>query len=257
MKKQRVLRESESKIIQIRDRNRKRKKNRRIAFGVILLLIGVMLALLLLPCFEIKYIDTVGNEKVTHALLTEKSTVVYGENIFKVNIKKGKKQILQIPYVETVKIKRQLPNIVFIEIEERKPIGALPAGEGFALIDKECRILETVPERTVPLIEGLDVKIVEGEYLNNQVSEFVANFKKLTQLLSNKTIKDRITNYIVDKNGNITFVIDGGKSVILGEEKNIEYKLLLLEAAVNELPPTQRGTIDLSEEGKALFSPEE
>ena len=257
MKKQRVLRESESKIVQIRDRNRKRKKNRRIAFGVILLLIGVMFALLLLPCFNIKYIDTVGNEKVTHALLTEKSTVEYGENIFKLNIKKGKKQIQQIPYVETVKIRRQLPDIVFIEIEERKPIAALSAGDGFALIDKECRILEKVPETNVPLIEGLDVKITEGEYLNSQVSEFVANFKRLTQLLADKTIKDRITNYTVDKNNNITFVIDGSKSVILGEEKNIEYKLLLLEAAVNELPPTQKGIIDLSEEGKALYSPAE
>ena len=86
--KKRVLKESDEKIIRIRDRNRRRKKNRRIAFGVILLLIGVMLAMLLLPCFNIKYIDVAGNTKVTQASLTEKSTVAYGENIFKVNIKK-------------------------------------------------------------------------------------------------------------------------------------------------------------------------
>lgn len=255
--KKRVLKESDEKIIRIRDRNRKRKKNRRIAFGVILLLIGVMLAMLLLPCFNIKYIDVAGNNKVTQASLTEKSTVAYGENIFKVNIKKGKKQIENIPYVESVKIKRKLPNIVIIEIKERKPVASLAAGEGFALIDKECRILETVKETNAPLMEGLEVKIQDGKFIGEENPEFVTNFKKLSGLLEGNGVKDRITNYKVDKENKITFVIDKTKTVILGDEKNVEYKLLLLESAINELPPTQKGSIDLSNEGQALYSPEE
>ena len=255
--KKRVLKESDEKIIRIRDRNRRRKKNRRIAFGVILLLIGVMLAMLLLPCFNIKYIDVAGNTKVTQASLTEKSTVAYGENIFKVNIKKGKKQIENIPYVESVKIKRKLPDIVIIEINERKPVAALIAGEGFALIDRECRILETVKETNMPIVEGLEVKIQDGKFIGEENPEFVANFKKLSGILEGNGVKDRITNYKVDKENKITFVIDKTKTVILGDEKNIEYKLLLLESAINELPPTQKGSIDLSNEGQALYSPEE
>lgn len=255
--KKRVLKESDEKIVRIRNKNIRRKKNRRIAFGVILLLIGAMLAMLLLPCFNIKYIDVAGNEKVTQASLTEKSTVVYGDNIFKVKIKKGKRQIENIPYVESVKIRRKLPNIVVIDVVERKAVASIPAGESFALIDKECRILEKVTETQLPIIEGLDIKINEGKFIEEEKPEFVANFKELTSLLEENGIKERITNYKVDKQGKITFVIDNTKTVIIGEEKNIQYKLLLLESAINELPPTQKGTIDLSKEGQALFSPEE
>ncbi len=257
MKKKRVLKESDEKIIQIRDRNRRRKKNRRIAFGVILLLIGVMLAMLLLPCFNIKYIDVKGNEKVSQALLTEKSGVEYEDNIFKVNIKKAKKQVEKIPYVKNVRIKRKLPNIVTIEVEERKPIAAIPAGEGFVLIDIEGRFLEKVQENKLPVIEGLKVKLQEGNYLGDENPNFVLNFKSLLECMKENSIKERITNYKVDKNDEITFVIDGTKTIILGEKTNTEYKLILLEAAINELPPTQKGTINLTTEGQALYSPEE
>lgn len=257
MKKKRVLKESDEKIVQIRNRNIRRKKNRRIAFGVILLLIGVMLAMLLLPCFNIKYIDVAGIEKVSQALLTERSAVNYEDNIFKINIKKARKRIEEIPYVESVKIKRKLPNIVIIEAKERKPIAAVPAGEGFELIDSEGRFLEKVKETNLAVIQGLNVKIQEGKFIGEENPEFMNNFRSLIKLLEDNTIKDRITNYTVDKNNKITFVIDNTKSVILGEETNIEYKLLLLESAINELPPTQRGTINLTTEGQALYTPEE
>lgn len=255
--KKRVLKDSDEKIVQIRNRNIRRKKNRRIAFGTILLLIGVMLAMLLLPCFNIKYIDTVGNVKVTQALLTEKSGVNYGDNIFKVNIKKAKKQIQNIPYVETVKVKRKLPDIIIIEVEERKPLAAISAGEGFALIDGECRILEMVNETNVPVVTGIDVKIQDGKFIGDEKPQFAVNFKKIINLLEENSIKNRITHYVVDEDEKISFVIDSTKTIILGEETNIEYKLLLLESAINELPPTQKGVIDLSNEGQALYSPEE
>ena len=137
MKKKRVLKESEEKIVNIRNKSIRRKKQRRITVGVILLLIGTFLALLLLPCFNIKYIDVEGQNKVTQRLIYETSQIQYGTNIFKLNVKNLKSKTESIPYVHEVKIKRKLPNILIFKITERTPVAALSAGKSYVFVDME------------------------------------------------------------------------------------------------------------------------
>jgi hypothetical protein len=83
------------------------------------------------------------------------------------------------------------------------------------------------------------------------------NFKKQYKLLKENNIGDRVSSYVADDKGNVSFVIDGTKTIVLGGEVNTEYKFKMLEKVIGELPPTQKGTIDLSVEGKALFTPSE
>ena len=53
------------------------------------------------------------------------------------------------------------------------------------------------------------------------------------------------------------YVIDGNKNVITGGNYRLDYKLMMLEATVSELSRSEAGTIDLSTEGEALFTPDE
>ena len=257
MKKKRVLRESDEKIISLRNRSIKRKKQRRITFVVILLLIAVILALLLTPFFDVKYIDVSGHSKVSQKTIVETSGIEYGENIFKLNVKKMKNKLRGVPYIDDVKVIRKLPDVVVFEICERIPAFAIKAGEQFVLMDENGRFLEIVKQNSLPLVNGLKTRVELGKFIGDEHPEFFENFKEQYNLLKENGLTERVSAYIADDKGNVTFEIDGTKTVVLGDDTNTEYKFKMLEAVISELPPTQKGTIDLSVEGKALFSPTE
>lgn len=255
MKKRRVLRESEDKIIVMRNKSIKRKKQRRITFVVFLLVIAVILALLLTPFFNIKYIDVSGHKKVSQKTIVETSGISYGENIFKLNVKKMKTKLKQLPYIDDVKVVRKIPDVVSFEITERKPIVALVAGESFVYMDENGRFLEIVKQNNLPVLEGVKTRVELGKFLRDDHPELFEDFIRKYNLLKENSLGERVTSFRADNKGNVSFVIDGTKTVILGEETNVEYKFKMLEKVVAELPPTQKGTIDLSVESKALYSP--
>lgn len=255
MKKRRVLRESDDKIIVMRNRSIKRKKQRRITFVVCLLVIAAILALLLTPFFNIKYIDVSGHKKVSQKTIVETSGISYGENIFKLNIKKMKSKLKKLPYIDEVKVVRKIPDVVVFEITERKPIVAVVAGESFVYMDENGRFLEVVKQNNLPVLEGVKTRIELGKFIGDEQPEMLENFIRKYNLLKQNGLGDRVTSFKADNKGNISFVIDGTKTVVLGEETNVEYKFKMLEKVIAELPPTQKGTIDLSVESKALYSP--
>ena len=256
MKKKRVLRESDDKIIVMRNRSIKRKKQRRITFVVFLLVIAAILALLLTPFFNIKYIDVSGHNKVSQKTIVETSGISYGENIFKLNVKKMKTKLKNLPYINEVKVIRKIPDVVVFEITERKPIVAVVAGESFVYMDENGRFLEIVKQNSLPVLEGVKTRIELGKFICDDHPEMFEDFKRKYTLLKENGLGDRVTSFKADNKGKVSFVIDETKTVILGEEKNTEYKFKMLEKVIGELPPTQKGTIDLSVEGKALYSPD-
>ncbi len=257
MKKKRVLKESDEKIIIMRNKSIKRKKQRRITFVAFLLVIAAILALLLTPIFNIKYIDVSGHNKVSQKTIVETSGISYGENIFKLNIKKMKVKLNKLPYIEDVKIIRKIPDVVVFEIIERKPIVAVAVGDSFAYMDENGRFLEIVKQNNLPVLEGVKTKIELGTFLGDAYPALYENFKSKYALLKENGLGERVSHYKTDAKENVSFVIDGTKTIVLGEETNSEYKFKMLEKVIAELPPTQKGIIDLSVEGKALFTPTE
>lgn len=255
MKKKRVLKESDEKIVILRNKSIKRKKQRRIAFAIFLLVIAVILMLLLTPFFDIKYIGVTGHNKIPENMIVETSGISYGENIFKLNVKKMKIKLKELPYVDNVKIIRKLPDSVVIEIGERKPIVSVVVGESFAYMDENGRILEIVKQNNLPVLEGIKTTIKLGNFISDEYPDMFENFKTQYNLLKENGLSERVSMYKADDSGNVSFVIDGTKIIILGEDVNTEYKFKMLEKVIGELPPTQKGTIDLSVEGKALFTP--
>ena len=56
---------------------------------------------------------------------------------------------------------------------------------------------------------------------------------------------------------NISMIFDNDKEVIFGNTYRMEYKIAMLESALASLAPSEKGTIDLTVEGQALFTPKE
>lgn len=250
----------DGKIININRREIRKRKKRAARIRFICLLAAVsVITFLMTPVFNIKWIDVTGNEKTTFGQIVNSSGIQYDQNIFRLNIKKSKNAIKKLPYVDTVRIARHLPGGVMFKITERVPVACVKFGTGFALLDKEGRLLELAKEHPgIPEIQGITVnKQKIGDILKDTLPNEIAAMDELLLSLSSHGLSDRTSVINIKNPNNVSFVIDGNKTVKTGGNYRLDYKLMMLEATISELAKSEAGTIDLSIEGEALFSPEE
>ena len=109
---------------------------------LILLLIGGGIGFLLSSFFNIKKIEIVGNNKLTRDEAISLSQIEIEENTFKLSKNKIEKNIKQNAYVESVKIKRNLPSTILIEIEERVPTYIITFANDYAYINNQGYFVE-------------------------------------------------------------------------------------------------------------------
>jgi cell division protein FtsQ len=105
--------------------NPKKQKIVGIAIKIIIalvLLVGIVIFLLNCELFNIKEIvvKIENSNVVTESQVLEYSNIKVGQNLFRINKNDIKEQIQKNNYIDSVKIKRELPNKVIIEATERK-----------------------------------------------------------------------------------------------------------------------------------------
>ena len=251
-----IRRKSNKKIVRM-----KRRSNRVAKFGGFLLLVVVtLLVLMLTPFFNVKWIDIQGANKVTGGEI--KTAIQYntGENVFKIRLRKSKQALLALPYVETAEVHRKLPDGIRVKITEREPCAYAAFGGSFVLIDKDGRLLEqvkTAPKK-IPLIDGAVLKGLSiGQALSDKDEERAQAFSVLYEKLNEYDLYARTTELNIKNTDNLGFVYDGNKTVVIGDGYRLDYKLMMLQVALDELAPSEKGTITLTVEGKAIFTPAE
>lgn len=80
-------------------------------------------------------IEIVGTENVSHAQVMEVLGGDIGRDIFYVPLDERKKQLEQIPWVESATVMRLLPNRLRVDITERTPIAFARVGAKILLVD--------------------------------------------------------------------------------------------------------------------------
>lgn len=87
-------------------------------------------------------IDIAGTHNIARAQVLEVFGADIARNIFAVPLEDRKKQLEQIPWVESATLMRLLPNRLKVEITERRPIAYVEIGSRVALIDANGVIME-------------------------------------------------------------------------------------------------------------------
>ena len=104
------------------------------------------------------YIQTSGQEHVTRAQILDVMGSDIGRNIFRVPLEDRKRQIEEIPWVESATVMRLWPNQLRVQINERKPVAYVRVGSKIALIDATGVIMDVPPRAKLsysfPVIAG-------------------------------------------------------------------------------------------------------
>ena len=219
------------------------KKKRRHIFRfikwttLITLIIGVGIYFLLSPYFNIKSITTNGNKKITSEEIISLSGIQLEENMFKISRSKVEQLIKTNAYIESVDLKRKLPDSIEIQVVERKPAYMLMLGNAYVYINSQGYILELSKEKLeLPIITGFSTvedQIQVGNRLNTEDLEKLSSVIQIMDSANSNELGSLITKInIEDKQDYVLELESEDKTVHLGDTSNLSTKMLYIKTVL-------------------------
>ena len=219
---------------------KKKRIKRMLKFTALLMIIiaGIIFALVS-TIFNIQEIEVSDNEQINTETIISLSQLNLGQNIFKFNKNKVNKNIKTNAYIESVEIKRKLPNKVQIQIEERKKEYNVEFLNGYAYINNQGYILQISEERqALPTIQGIstpDEQIVEGNRLNSEDLEKLEVIIQIMNICKNYELDSKVTNIDISNKDEYTLYLEEEKKTIyLGDKNNLSNKMLYVQVIIEE-----------------------
>ena len=199
---------------------------------------------------ETQIVDEIGAEK--------------GESLFKINISNAEKKLVgKLPYIRSVKISRQFPTTLKVEIEEEEILGAVYTDEGFAILSTTGKVLETgvlALSEGIPQIVGITGQtystgsyVRESSNLNSDLIPQIQALQTVQQELKNNDFND-ITYYDVTDMLNIKVMIEDRLLMKLGTNIDMDYKIHFIKGVLDGKESGDEEFENVPEEGTLDFS---
>ncbi len=223
-----------------------------------LLLASIVISICLFtPFFNIKTIEIIGNENITAEEITAIAGIPEGLNIFKVRKRPVKKAVLQIPEIETVKIRRKLPSKIQLEVTETRAIMQIPYMTGYVTANEFGRIMsikDTQEESNLLLITGLEIKNAEiCKKISVQDTVTFDIILETIQKLCNAGLQPEIKSCHFDNLSNVFMYLTDGTKIIFGKTNDMDYKISILLNILPKVDRTEGAYIDLTTPSHSIY----
>lgn len=242
----------------IENRRRKKKIKKYVLLTIILLSISVTLCLKV-SYFNVKKIEVIDNRNIQSDEIKRLSNIKLDKNIFYLNLKKSKENILTNPYILKVQIKRKLPNNIKIYVQERTAVFYIKKGEQYLVIDENGVVLEEkafIKGMKLLRLDGFNDDLYKvGEIIKSKDNRKIKLISKITELI--KRLKKDIPEPNIVDMGDLTNIkmIYGEMIIKLGTIDKIEEKYnKAINILMNKGLRNKRGYIDVSFNGNPVFS---
>ncbi|RJP61544.1 MAG: FtsQ-type POTRA domain-containing protein [Candidatus Auribacter fodinae] len=188
------------------------------------------------PYFEIKKISIENNISVDDREILDTLGIRTGQNIFSLSIEGCRKQLVCFPNIRDIKIKKRLPDEIFIRVYERTPMFQLYNGAYF-YVDKDGYVMAKMsrePDSSLPVVTGLDLPVVDfGTCLSLEPLELVS--KAITAYQNNESLaRIQIDSIDISDPEKVVFITREGGSITLGSN-DFEYRLKKLDKILIDL----------------------
>lgn len=232
------------------------KKKRMAIFRIVkwttlfFIVIGGIIYTLLSPIFNIKTIDVVGNSKISMDEIISLSKIELETNMFQYHKQEISSNIKENAYIESVQIKRKIPDTIEIIVEEREAKFMIQFANAYAYINNQGYILEISDKKeNLPILIGIQT-IQEEMHIGNRLC--IEDLKKLSDVLkimesaTSNGIYDIITKIDITDGQDYILTLEKEKKIVhLGDTSNLSTKMLWL-IKFNELEKGNQGEIMLN-----------
>lgn len=206
---------------------------------LLILIIGGIIFALVSPIFNIQTINVTNNTTIPSETIISLSELSQGQNIFRFMKNNIIKKIKENPYIESVEIKRKIPNEVQITIQEREKDFNIQYLNEYAYINKQGYILEISEQKIeAPIIKGITTqedKIEAGNRLEAEDLEKLEVIIQIMNIAKNYELDTKITSIDVTNKNEYTLYIESEKKTIyLGDKTNLSNKMLYVQAILEK-----------------------
>ena len=228
-----------------------------------LVMIFLVVILVMSLFFRVSEIEVVNASDYTDQEIIVASGIEKGVNLFFVDRFSAASMIFaDLPYMDTISIRRQLPNKIVIQAEGSAPAAWMMLDDEYWFIDRNGRALgtttalkaEAYPEirslETITVIPGEDM-IVEGE---NTIR--LSYIGELLNALTGEDLIGKVSWIDVKDPANPSIYFDGRLTVYFGELENTAFKAALLRDVLAKLAPDDSGSLYYGGGSAWTFSPD-
>ena len=180
------------------------------SLAAVLLLYGILFTVISLPIFPFKELNVHGE---THRVNREQVKLIVAKhihgNFFTLDLIKTRDAFEKLPWVQTVSMRRRLPDTLEVSIKEHK---ALARWDDIALVNTQGALFDAASDADLPVFYGP----------NNSVIELTERYEILSKALSKTGMK--ITKVSLSARRAWEIETDKGILIALGRE-NIKSRL--------------------------------
>ncbi len=239
----------QSEVNKRRAQRQKKARRRRLKTAFIFFLIITLLTLAVMcftVFFPIKRINVSGSEIYSKSEIIKASKLTTDDNLFVVSEEEIESNIRKaLPYVDSVKLKRVLPDAVVLNVTDAREYAYYQTGDSYFILSDSGYILKEqteTPENVFQIItSGIEGKVAQKAVYKNDAEEQLVN--TLITVLNQKGINiDKIdVSNILD----LSLEVEGRFTVVLGTTDYIEEKTAHLAGMIESITD-RKGKINLS-----------
>ena len=220
------------------------------------MLVAVAVVLLFsLVFFRVRTFEVSGNVRYSTDEVAEASGITSGDILIAVNkTRTASRLLVKLPYIEEVRVYKEMPGTVRFEISECTAVTAAKSEfSTYWLMTKDGKLLEEVDSREDPKLSGIPV--IEGISLTLPTLGKQAEFDdalsgetalSLVRAISDAGLLSSVSEVNLEDPSNITLQYGSDLTVWLGDGSDGDYKLRYLLAVQEQLTAGKRGVLDLS-----------
>lgn len=230
-----------------------------------LILIAAAAIVFLSLFFRVSIIQVKNDTVYTDEEIMAASGIEKGVNLLFINNFSAVSSIYAtMPYVESVSLKRAMPNRIILEVTGSEAAACVSFGDDYWLINASGKLLEKIDARAARSfirVEGMEpLQPVAGEIMTvseENTGKDVFLYELLGQFRLRNIVKKIDWVDLSDLN-DPRFSYDGRYTVILSSTTDLSRRLSLIESAIDQLAEGDAGTLELEmagESSKVFFSP--
>lgn len=226
-------------------RARRRRLGRLLAAVSMLALVITTLVVAYSPLFAVEKVVIEGAVRLDAASLEAAVSDQIGRPLPRVDESEIKAALVKFPMVESYQVEARPPHELLVRIVERTPIGVLQGPAGYSLVDAAGVVLDTTPERPAgaPLLE-----IAGG------TGSAAFESAGLVMRALPDSIRGQVTGVSATTRDDVTLLLgDSRARVVWGSVDDSALKALVLETAMQQIPPSGVVSYDVSSPGAIVI----
>lgn len=228
------------------------------AVFLVILLSAALFALTVF--FQVDVITVEGTTRYSKTDIMDGMDVKKGDNLYLWNKFNTQESLLrQFPYLQTVRIRRKLPNELVVSVTEGKAAAAIPSNGGYFLVSREGKVLEQrTDDGGLPLVTGASLLgCLPGEMIDQTDDVYSEALLTILLTLDAAGMLDDTDFINLQSLTDIRIGYLERFDIRVGTVDELAYRLRFALLVIAErLSPSDIGRLDWDRKGRLHFVPE-